>query len=77
MDRQNLEASLLAEGISADAYDLTGNGKSEAYVLRQEPSGWSVFYRERGLETGTVTFAAEGDACAHLLSLLRADPTTS
>ena len=43
MDRQNLEAILVAEGISADAYDLTGNGKSEAYVLRQEPSGWAVF----------------------------------
>lgn len=75
MDRYNLEAMLVAEGINADAYDLKGNGKSEAYVLRQEPSGWSVFYSERGLETGSATFGYEADACAHLLALLKADPT--
>ena len=76
MNRQNLKATLEAEGVRADAYDLTGNGKNEALVLRQERFGWSVFYSERGLETGIETFGSEQDACFHMLALLKVDPTT-
>ena len=65
-----------AEGIRPDAYDLSGEGKSEAYVLREEPFGWSVFYSERGMQQATRTFDSEAEACECLLAELRADPTT-
>ncbi|URD60625.1 hypothetical protein M8312_12685 [Sphingomonas sp. KRR8] len=76
MDGSELRAALQAEGIRPDACDLSGEGKSEAYVLREEPFGWSVFYSERGMEQDTRTFGSETEACDFLLTKLRADPTT-
>ena len=76
MNTAELRARLEAEAIRQDAYDLTGDGRNEAYVLRQDPSGWSVFYSERGLESGLQTFASEADACEYLFEKLTSDPTT-
>jgi len=67
---------LEAEGISPDACDLSGDGKNEAYVLRQEPFGWSVFYSERGTQQDARTFGCEAEAGACLLGKLTNDPTT-
>ena len=36
---------------------------------------WSVYYSERGLESGLKLFASEEEACEYLLKLLRDDPT--
>lgn len=76
VNRSELRTVLEAEGISPDAYDLSGEGKNEAYVLRQEPFGWSVFYSERGAQRDARTFGSEAEACACLLGKLRKDPTT-
>jgi hypothetical protein len=74
MNRSELAAMLQAKAIRTDAYDLSGDAKNEAYVLRQEPVGWLVFYSERGLERDVRSFANEADACADLLARLTSDP---
>lgn len=72
MNRSELGEILRAEGIRSDAYDLNGGrDKTEAYVLREEPFGWTVFYSERGLESGPQTFDSEAEACEYLLARLR------
>lgn len=75
MTRSELQTVLQAERINPDAYDLSGEGRDEAYVLRQEPSGWSVFYSERGLQRDPQNFSTEAEACDCLLTTLRNDPT--
>jgi len=76
MNRQQLKLILECEGIRTDAYDLDGGHESEQYVLRETHGLWSVFYSERGIESGTRTFAVESDACEYLLQLLREDVST-
>lgn len=76
MTINELAALLNAEGFRPDCYDLTGEGGSESYVISEDRGSWSVFYHERGLETGKRTFASESLACDDLLSRLRADPKT-
>lgn len=76
MNRMELQAVLEPERVRPQAYDLTGDRVNEAFVIRQEPFGWNVFYRERGVERDTHTFGTEAEACDHLLDMLRRDPTT-
>lgn len=76
MNRAELRSTLEAEGIRSDAYDLSGAGENEAYVLREEPSGWCVFYRERGRQQDVRSFETEAEACECLFARLRSDPTT-
>ena len=71
MDRQELRAVLEAERVTPDAYDLTGQGKDEAYVLPKQPFGWTLFYSERELERGTETFGHGAEARARLLTVRR------
>jgi len=75
VNRLELRTLLEAEDIRRDAYDLSGQGKSEAFI-REDSFRWSVFYSERGLERDTHTFATEAEACDHLLANLRNDPNT-
>lgn len=74
--RDQLAQILAAENIEPRAYDISGAGRDEAYCLERSATGWVVFYRERGLRRDAREFASEGDACAHLIDLIRRDPTT-
>ena len=47
----------------------------ETYVLSITPGGWTVYYSERGLESGRRDFDTEDAACEHLLGLLGRDDT--
>ena len=76
MNRQELRKLLEAEGIRSNAYDLDGGNPNERYVLSGSDTSWSVYYSERGLESGWRPFASEETACEYLLKLLREDPTT-
>lgn len=75
MDTTTLRAALDAKGIDPDAYDLTGEGKNEAYVLREGPAGWVVFYNERGFERDIESFGSEDEACHALIAKVTSDPT--
>jgi hypothetical protein len=67
---------LAAHAIRQDAYDLSGGSANDAYVLRSTPSGWEVFYSERGKQSGYTRFSDEGEACALFCDFIVADPTT-
>jgi hypothetical protein len=76
MNRHELRNTLQAEGIRSDAYGLDGGHPNECYVLSGNDPIWSVYYSERGLETGLRQFGSEEAACEYLLTILREDPTT-
>jgi hypothetical protein len=76
VNRQSLKELLEREGIDPSSYSLEGGMPVEAYVLESGPSSWSVYYSERGLRTGEVTFASEDEACSRMFEMLLRDPTT-
>jgi hypothetical protein len=76
VDRSELLTALDCDGINPNTYSLDGGHPPERYVLAHQPGGWSVYYSERGLETGRADFGAEDEACRHLLQLLRSDQAT-
>lgn len=82
MDRSALRELLDRESVDRRAYVLDGpaglrvEDREERYFLEKTPSGWLVFYWERGLRRGEESFGSEGEACRYLLDLLLRDPTT-
>jgi hypothetical protein len=48
--------------IRRDAYDFSGDFGSEAYVLRESPEGWEVYYSERGQKRSHREFSSEDEA---------------
>ena len=77
LTRAELAALLLRERFRPDCYRLHGGlGAGECYVLDHTPAGWEVYYSERGMKGSLRVFGTEGDACTHLLGLLRRDPLT-
>jgi hypothetical protein len=76
MNKHNLKQILEDEGIRPDAYDLNGGHESERYTLRESWGVWSVYYSERGIESGTRTFTTESEACEYMLRLLQEDSST-
>ncbi|GLK42535.1 MULTISPECIES: hypothetical protein [Novosphingobium] len=76
MTKDDLAERLALEGIAPSAYDLSGAGRSESYVFREQSSDWAVFYSERGLQTGLRVFATETEACGYFIQLVASDPTT-
>ncbi len=75
MNKTELAKMLESEGIRRDAYDLDGGCPDERYCLGYSGGVWSVYYSERGLQSGKREFAAEDDACEYLLKMLRSDPS--
>ncbi|KAA0076949.1 hypothetical protein CIW50_12435 [Tardiphaga sp. P9-11] len=47
--------------------------RDECHVLETRDTKWTVFYSERGLESGIRHFPTESDALEYLLSVLRPD----
>jgi hypothetical protein len=82
MDRSSLRELLDRERIDPRAYGLDGpaglpvEDREERYFLEEKPSGWPVYYWERGLRSGDRSFDSEDEACRHLLDLLLGDSTT-
>lgn len=82
MDRSALRQFLDREQVDSRSYGLDGasdvsaQDREERYFLEEGPSGWSVYYWERGLRSGEQSFGTEDEACNHLLDLLLRDRTT-
>jgi hypothetical protein len=74
MNKEQLRLELEKSGVRPYSYSLDG-ASDEAYCLDGNANSWSVYYYERGVESGKKTFANESDACEYLLSLLKKDPT--
>jgi hypothetical protein len=63
VNREELQQVLEQEGVAPEAYTFTGGHPPETYVLSVSPGGWTVYYSERGLETGRRDFDTEDAAC--------------
>ena len=76
MNKNELQAVLASESFKDSAYSLEPGEVDEALCLRQEAGQWSVYYSERGLQTGKQVFSNESEACLYFLNEMRSDPTT-
>lgn len=76
LTRQRFLSFVEAECIDPGSYCLGGGHPSETYTLDDRRSEWVVYYSERGLESGVVSFGSESEALQHLLDLLVRDATT-
>ena len=76
MDRADLHERLTKARVRADAFDLNGDARSEAYILGQCAEGWETFYSERGLKSGRRVFSREDEACSFFLDWVMRDSTT-
>jgi hypothetical protein len=78
MNKEELKATLQKEGFKEQAYSLEQEkfDPDEALCLRHEQGKWSVYYSERGLQTGKLSFDGEEEACDYFIGQMRDDPTT-
>ena len=77
MDREELERRLRAGGYRANSYNFVGDDRAnETLVIRPEGDNWTVYYAERGLQTGKRLFPSEEMACEYFFELMEHDPTT-
>ena len=76
MNKNELARILRQEGFRPEAYDLEGGMQDERYCLGESHGVWSVYYSERGLQSGKKEFGSESEACEYLLQLLRKDTST-
>ncbi len=74
MNKAQLRLELQNSGVRTNSYSLD-EPSDETYCLNGGDVSWSVYYFERGIESGKKMFATESDACIYLLGLLRNDPT--
>jgi hypothetical protein len=73
MNREELKCYLVDEGISPGAYDLFGENKDNVYCIEESPSGWLVYFRERGLRDWEHLFSSEAEACEFLFNEIQRD----
>jgi hypothetical protein len=72
----DLKEALNKLKISTSAYHLHGPGTGEGYCIEHGPSGWSVYYHERGSKNIIEVFENEDVACDFFIKTLLDDPTT-
>jgi hypothetical protein len=65
-----LAEKLSSCGVSEDAYSLSGGLPNEAYCIENADDKWHVYYSERGIRTGQMSFDSEQDACDYLFQLV-------
>lgn len=75
MKKQDLKNLLTKEKISKSIYSLDGGLPNEKLCLDFKDNKWIVYYSERGLRTGVVTFILEDDACDYLYGQIKAIAT--
>lgn len=73
MKVSELLAYLESKHVPADSFSLNGGMPNEAYCIDREGGQWAVYYSERGLRTGLISFSSEEEACDHFVSLLKRD----
>jgi len=74
--RAELKTRLRREGIRDNAFDLDGLQLDEVYCLDAAPTGWTVYYRERGIRRDEHVLGSEDEACQLVLRWILADPAT-
>ncbi len=76
MTREELLRRLAEDGVHPGAYDFDRSQLDEVYCLERGPSGWTYYYRERGIQRDERVFASEDEASSFFLARVLRDPTT-
>jgi hypothetical protein len=76
VNRAELQAAFVREGVRPTAYSLDGSEPERRYVLALRHGGWAVYFCERGREIDVEEFDTEDEACSELLLRVLGDPTT-
>lgn len=70
LTREKLPGVISEAGKNASVVSLYGAHDNDRFVIDNRPSGWVVFYTERGEEFDLRTHTSEHDACRDLLGRL-------
>jgi hypothetical protein len=65
MTKTELQSLLIKEDVPENYYSLEGGMPDEKLCLERTPSGWAVYYSERGLRTSLKYFTSEDQACRY------------
>lgn len=71
MNSAELKIKLADENFPVDSYTIFSSPKDESLCIEYLAPYWSVFYSERGLQTGKRSFSSESEACDYFYKELR------
>lgn len=71
MTKQELAKRLTKETIPEDCYTLEGGLPNEKWCLEKTPTGWDIYYSERGLRNQLQQFISEEQACDYFYKELK------
>ncbi|MCG8710641.1 hypothetical protein JHU04_003937 [Brenneria sp. 4F2] len=72
MNKKELKERLVKEKISRSLYSLDGGLPNEKLCLEHENGFWVVYYSERGVKTGMISFLRECEACKYIYDQINA-----
>jgi hypothetical protein len=71
MTKAELKELLERENIPDHFYSLNGGFPYDAWCIAETPSGWEVYYTERGEKYQIENFPTEGEACERLYQRIK------
>jgi hypothetical protein len=71
MTKSELKELLVKDSIPKHFYSLDGSFPYDAWCLSETPSGWEVYYTERGEKYQIENFNLEEDACERLYQRIK------
>jgi hypothetical protein len=66
MTKSELKDLLIKESIPTHFYSLDGGLPYDAWCIAKTPTGWDVYYTERGEKYQVENFITEEEACERL-----------
>ncbi|MCL6353691.1 hypothetical protein [Pectobacterium polaris] len=66
MNKKELKDRLIQERFSRFLYSLDGGFPNEKLCLDYENGCWVVYYSERGIKAGMISFLTEDEACKYI-----------
>ncbi|TKY81336.1 hypothetical protein R0L47_12995 [Pectobacterium polonicum] len=72
MNKKELKDRLIKEKVSRSLYSLDGGLPNEKLCLDHENGCWVVYYSERGIKTGMISFLTEDEACKYIYDQINA-----
>ena len=76
MTKAQLKEYLEEHGFNPQTSSLESGLHADQYALEENYGVWSVYYKERGVRSGEMTFTNEEEACGYFLEIISNDATT-
>lgn len=73
MKREKLKQKLIELGVRQDFYSFDGGLPNEAFCICKTPTGFEVYYNERGNKSDLKIFNSEEGACDYFLHYITSD----